>query len=237
MDNIDKSNPEIRKKYLEFLLPLVNDNKRNLFERYIRYRTRYITVVLEDIYQSQNASAVLRTCDCLGIQDIHIIENYNKYQINPDVVKGSDKWLTLNKYNKEEDNTSYCLNTLKEQGYRIVVTSPHKEDVMLEDLSIESGKIALVFGNELEGISKAAIEAADEFVKIPMFGFTESFNISVSAAIILYQLTGRMRKSSVNWQLSEDDKVNILVDWCLATQTYADHLEKEFYKQLGMIGN
>lgn len=221
----------IRKKYLEFLLAFVNDNKRSLFEKYILNRTRYITVVLEDIYQPQNASAVLRTCDCLGIQDIHIIENYNKYQVNPDVVKGSDKWLTLKKYSQEGDNTMACLKSLKQQGYRIVVTSPHKNEVMLEDLSMEQGKFALVFGNELAGISVSAAAEADEYVKIPMYGFTESYNISVSAAILLYHLTGKMRQSTVNWQLKENEKVDVLLDWCFGVLNNPDLLEKEFFNK------
>ena len=139
-------------------------------------RTRYLTVVLEDIFQSQNASAVLRTCDCFGIQDVHIIENRNPYEINPDVELGSAKWLNMNRYNKSGHNTLEAFTELRKKGYKIIATSPHKNDLMIQDLPIEH-KIALVFGSEREGLSDIALQNADAFVKIPMYGFTESFNI------------------------------------------------------------
>jgi len=180
---------EIKQKYLDYLLAFITANKRNLFQTNIQFRTRYITVILEDIYQSHNASAVMRTCDCFGIQDVHIIENKNEYTLNPDVALGSTKWLSLQKYSNKDFNTLDCFHQLKSEGYRIIATSPHKNDTLLEDLPLHKGKIALAFGTELEGLSPEAIENADEFVKIPMYGFTESYNISVSAAMILFYLT------------------------------------------------
>lgn len=200
---------------IEYLEKFVSDRRKDLFYNIIQNRTRYVTIVLEDIFQSQNASAVLRTCDCLGIQDVHIVENYNKYQVNPDVALGSNKWLTLNKYNsKNIDNTEDAIKRLKLSGYRIIATTPHKNDVDLNAFNLETGKAAFMFGNEKQGLSKKALALADEYVKIPMFGFTESFNISVSAAIILYQLINQLKNSNViNWQVSDDEKNDILLDW------------------------
>jgi tRNA (guanosine-2'-O-)-methyltransferase len=100
---------QLKKSYLEYLLQFVTQNKRNRFEEIIRNRTRHLTVALEDIYQSHNASAVLRTCDCFGIQDVHIIENKYKYTLNPDIALGASQWLCLEKYNQREDNTADCL--------------------------------------------------------------------------------------------------------------------------------
>ncbi|MEA2106636.1 MAG: RNA methyltransferase [Bacteroidota bacterium] len=201
-------------KYLE---QFITTERLELFYKLINQRTRYITVVLEDIYQSQNASAVLRTADCFGIQDVHIIENKNEYQINPDVALGASKWLNLVKYNKQENNTLEAISHLRQKGYRIVATTPHTQDVNLENFDLTQGKTALFFGTELRGLSNEMIDNADEFLKIPMFGFTESFNISVSAAIILHHLTTSLRKSEINWQLSDNEKKEILLEWLKKT--------------------
>jgi tRNA (guanosine-2'-O-)-methyltransferase len=220
---------EVRIKLLEYLQGFISENKRNLFEKIIEYRTRYITVVMEDIFQPHNASAVLRTCDCFGVQDVHIIENQNKYEVNPDVALGASKWLTLLKYNSEKNNTLLAIQNLKKQGYRIVATTPHQNDQLLDDLILDR-KFALVFGTELNGLSGVAIEHADEFVKIPMVGFTESFNISVSAAIFLHTLTEKLRKTNFKWQLTEEEKTAIKLEWVKNTLKRSDLLEQKFLK-------
>lgn len=202
------------KKLNLYLQEFVTPEKAILFNEILKQRTKYISVVLEDIYQSQNASAVLRTCDCYGIQDIHIIENQNKYCLNPDVVIGANKWLDLHKYNKKKNNTPDALKSLKKNNYRIIATSLQNENCSdLDNLDLEKGKIALVFGTETRGISKEVISAADEFLKIPMYGFTQSFNISVSAAICLHHLTGKMRNSEINWKLTEEETDELRFEW------------------------
>ena len=214
---------------LEYMQQFITAERKQLFEKVLAYRTRHITVVLEDIYQPHNASAVLRTCDLTGVQDVHIIENKNKYDVNPDVALGSFKWLNLIKYNEQEDNTLPAFRKLKEQGYRIVATTPHKDEQSLDTIPLE-GKMAVVFGTELTGLSKTAIEHADEYLKIPMYGFTESYNISVSAALILFTLTERLRQSGIPWQLSESEKLEIRLEWVKRTLRKADIYEKEFLK-------
>lgn len=218
---------QLKKNYLEFLLEFVTRHKRRRFEEVIRFRTRHLTIVLEDIYQSHNASAVLRSCDCFGIQDVHIIENKNQYTINPDVALGSSQWLTLLKYRGSADNTAGCLASLKADGYRIVATSPHKNDYLLSELPLEQ-KSALLFGTELHGLSQTALDMADCSVRIPMVGFTESFNISVSAAICLYELTSRLHRSAIEWQLSETEKIDILIQWAGIAVKHPSMFEKEF---------
>lgn len=203
-----------KKKELENLSEFVTEHKLKLFEENINYRTKYITVVLEDIFQSHNASAVLRTSDCFGIQDVHIIENKNKYIINPQVALGSTKWLNLIKYNKKENNSLDAVRSLKKQGYRIVATTPAPNiGVDLENFDLKKGKIALFFGTELEGLSAKVLNNTDEFLKIPMYGFTESFNISVSAAIMLHHLTLKLKNSDINWKLSEEEMIDIKINW------------------------
>jgi tRNA (guanosine-2'-O-)-methyltransferase len=219
--------------YLDYLYRFISDNKRNKFEQLIHHRTRHLTVVLEDIFQPHNASAVLRSCDCFGIQDVHIIENRNQYRINPDVALGSNKWLTLTRYNTTGHNTLLCLSSLKKAGYDIVATCPHKDDYSLDDLPLEN-KTALVFGNELKGLTDVALKLADKFVKIPMVGFTESLNISVSAAIFLYHLTDRMRKTVAGWQLTPEEETEIKIAWVNNVVQRADLLEKEYLKTRGL---
>ena len=169
---------------LEFLTQFITDERRQRFEEVLDYRTRHITVVLEDIFQPHNASAVLRTCDLRGIQDIHIVENTNHYDVNPDVVLGSTKWLNLYHYEGKEFNTPATYQRLHDMGYKIVATCPHRDDFTPDTLPLDQ-PVALVFGTEKLGLSDYAVENADMHVRIPMFGFTESYNISVSAALLL----------------------------------------------------
>lgn len=222
----------MNKELLQYLSEVVNPARLSLFNKVIENRTSYITVVLEDIFQPQNASAVLRTCDCTGIQNVHVIENRNKFQDDREVSMGSSKWLTIHKYRNKENNSLEAIHTLKKMGYRIVATSPHTNDIDLPDFDVSKGKFALVFGSELPGISEIVEKEADEFLKIPMFGFTESFNISVSAAIILYQLTEKLRNSdSINWQLTEEEKVEIKLQWIKNTVKKSALIEKRFLEE------
>ena len=184
----------------------------NLFDQIIEERTKYVTVALEDIFQPQNASAVLRTCDVFGIQDVHIIENENEYNVNPQVVHGASKWINLHKYNQKENNTLDCINKLKSNGYKVYGTTPHTEDTLIQNIPLDN-KVALMFGTELTGLSDIAMENVDGFVKIPMYGFTESLNISVSAAVSLYELSKRLKESEIDWKLSEEDRVDQLILW------------------------
>lgn len=204
---------EYERAFCNYLSGFLTDERKAKFKEVIASRTRYLTVVLEDIFQPQNASAVVRTCDCFGVQNLHIIENRNAFTINPDVVVGASKWVDINYYNQQDQNTAETLLKLKSEGYRIVATSPHKNDVMLEDLDLEKGKIALVFGTERRGISDVVRAHADEFVKIPMHGFTESYNISVSVALCIYHISAKLRHLNVDWHLTEEEKEDIIFRW------------------------
>ncbi|MEI7489808.1 MAG: RNA methyltransferase [Bacteroidota bacterium] len=217
-------------KLLDHLMGMMTEERRNRFAGAISFRTRHMSIILEDIYQPHNASAVLRSCECFGIQDVHIIENRNKYEVNPDVALGSAQWLTLYKYNKTGSNTAACISTLKEKGYRIVATSPHKNDFTPGSLPIDS-PFALIFGTELEGLSEEAISMADEFIRIPMFGFTESLNISVSAAILLQSLTKRLRESEISWTLGEEEKNDVLLRWAACSVRKSDVVIRDFLKK------
>lgn len=198
---------------IEYLKTFATPKRVETLVNVLDNRTKYLTVVLEDIYQPQNASAVLRSADGFGIQDVHIIENNHEYVINPMVEKGASAWLNLHSYQAKENNTRTALQKLKADGYRIVATTPHTDDVDLDSFDISKGKVAVVFGTEVTGISDIVREEADEFLKIPMYGFTESFNISVSAAIIMHHLRLKLEASNVDWKLSKDEFNETLLAW------------------------
>lgn len=216
-------------RLIEHLSRFVTERRLKLFDTILELRTRYMTIVLEDIFQPHNASAVLRSCECFGIQDVHIIENQNPYRISPDVALGSYKWLTIHRHNSEAENTINAIKSLKDQGYRIVATSPHKKTSNLEDFKVEEGKFALVFGTELNGLSKSALKMADDFLKIPMTGFTESLNISVTAAICIHHLTNSIRKNSgIDWHLTDSEKKDIKLTWLKNSIRKSDVIIKSF---------
>lgn len=211
----------------------ITDHKKTMMEKVLSDRTKYITVVLENIYQSQNASAVLRTCECLGIQDVHIVENTAKYELNVRVLKGADKWLTLHRYRtKNVNNTRTCFEKLRAGGYRIFVADPEEGGLPIGDVEVTSGPVALVFGNELRGASAYAIENADARIRIPMVGFTESLNISVSVGICLNTVFSSMANHHISKGLSELEKTELRLDWYRKTVKRSQIIEKEFLRTI-----
>jgi tRNA (guanosine-2'-O-)-methyltransferase len=209
----------------EKLLAFVSDNKRMLFDRIAPERTRHVTVVLEDIYQPHNASAVVRTCDLLGVQDIHIIENRNKYTVNPDVTLGSSKWTDMHRYKGAGNNSLACAQALKAKGYSIVATSPRADDITPATIPLDK-PLAFAFGTELTGLSEEMMQYADVHLRIPMYGFTESYNISVSAAITLYTVMERLRVSDIDWRLPPEELLALKLAWARKMVHNAHHLEE-----------
>jgi len=221
----------IDEKLLNYFETFLTDNRKALFKNILNNRTRHFTVVLEDIYQAHNASAVVRTADIFGIQDVHAIENKYTNKVSRHVAKGSQKWLNLHRYREDGDNTKTCLQTLRAQGYQIIATTPHNDSCLLQDFDINK-KTAFVFGVEADGVSDYVKEQADGFLKIPMFGFTESLNISVAAAIVLQDVTTKLRNTDLNWQLSEEEKSVLYFDWVKKTIKNVDKLEAHYYQNL-----
>jgi tRNA (guanosine-2'-O-)-methyltransferase len=217
---------------ITYLSQCLTPERITIIDEVLQNRTRYITIVLEDIYQPQNASAVLRTCDCMGVQDVHVIENLYKYNINRDVVLGADNWLTLNKYHSKENNSKQAIRQLRDKGYRIVATSPHKNSCTPDQFSPGKGKAAVFFGTEVTGLSETVMKEADEFLTIPMFGFTESFNLSVSAAIVLNQLIMKLRNSDIDWKLTQEEIEDLKIKWYTANINRGDLVVKRFYEEM-----
>ncbi|HRE68738.1 MAG TPA: RNA methyltransferase [Cyclobacteriaceae bacterium] len=216
----------------QHLANYITDHKKEFVNQVLDKRTRHVTVVLEEIFQSQNASAVIRTCECMGLQDIHIIENEVKYAINRRVLKGSYKWVDMIKYRtQQKTGTQQCFAELKQRGYTILVTDPSPDGKSIYDVAIDK-KLAIVMGNELHGTSAYALTHADEKVHIPMYGFTESLNISVSAALCLQAIIPRVRQSDIAWQLTEAEKDLIRLQWYRKMVKRCEIIEREFLKTL-----
>ncbi|MEQ9409018.1 MAG: RNA methyltransferase [Fuerstiella sp.] len=214
----------------EFLQQFITADRLRRFDEVLSQRTRQITVVLENIYHAHNASACLRTCDCFGIQDVHVIEAGNCFRPNGDIAMGASKWLTTHRYVPSAQNPSpagsadasdpevtvACLQNLRDQGYRLLATSPRQQSTPLDRINTTS-RTAVIFGAEKSGISDTAVSMADELICIPMYGFTESFNVSVSVAIILHQLVSQLRAGSGDWQLTNEEQQLIRKDWIRRT--------------------
>jgi tRNA (guanosine-2'-O-)-methyltransferase len=210
---------------------IITPNKQIMFDTIAANRTKHITVALENVYQEHNASAVLRSCDCFGIQELHVIEKDNQYKVQRDIALGAGRWVDMFNYNLGSQPTLDCIRALKAKGYRIIATTPHTNDITINDLQLDT-PIALVFGTERKGISDEIIAEADAFVKIPMYGFTESFNISVSAALALNVLRERLEKSEINWKLSLEEQVKLKLKWCRKIVNGGQALEDEIRSRL-----
>lgn len=193
---------------LLYLEGFITNQRKERFTEILKNRTNHFTVAIEDVFQAHNTSAVVRTCEVFGVQQVHLIERRYGKRLDAKIAMGAQKWVETFRYGE----TSVCLQTLRKEGYQIVATTPHTQACLLNDFDV-SRKSAFFFGTEKEGLSQQVLKEADSFLKIPMVGFTESLNISVSVAIILQFLTDRLRRSTVDWQLSELEKLKLRIDW------------------------
>tara|TARA_B100001248_G_scaffold262315_1_gene257491 strand:- start:1672 stop:2352 length:681 start_codon:yes stop_codon:yes gene_type:complete len=221
----------VNKSLINHLKKFIVDERKELFDTKIQERTKHITIVLENIYQGRNISASIRSADCFGIQDVHIIENNNIFNQDTSVSIGSEKWISLFRHNKKKENTKEAISKLKKDGYQIIVTTPHAKKNTLFDVDI-SKKIALLFGSEANGCSETALDLADDQIKIPLYGFSESFNISVSVALCLQHLAYKLRDSNLNWKLKTNEKEEIMINWLKRSIRSSEKIEREFYKNL-----
>ena len=203
---------EVKRSLLPYLRTFITEERDARILEVLANRTRHFTVVLEDLYQTQNISAVMRTCECYGVQDVHIIEKENEFIIHDAISMGSNKWLTLHNYKNEPGNVARCADWLHANGYKLIATLPAENSVFVDDLPVDE-KTAFFFGTELTGLSDEAVAVCDGAVKIPMYGFTESFNISNSVAILTSNMTERLRRSQVNWRLSPDEHDELYFEW------------------------
>ena len=214
--------------YLEYLEGFLTDNRKENFLKVLKNRTNHFTVVVEDVFQMHNASAVMRSCEVFGLQNMNVIEQRFGKRIDKQIAMGAQKWVDITPF----DSVSNCIDALKSKGYQIIATTPHTDDCNLEDFDF-SKPSALCFGTEKEGLSEEIMQKADGFLKIPMVGFTESLNISVSAAIILQNLTNRLRNSDIPWQLTEEQILEKRLDWARKSIKDIKRIEARYFEEKG----
>ncbi|OOV27704.1 rRNA methyltransferase [Flavobacterium sp. LM5] len=212
--------------YLHFLENILTDNRKEKFLKVLQERTNHFTVVVEDVFQMHNASAVMRSCEVFGVQNLNVIEQRYGKSIDKEIAMGAQKWVDINSF----DSVGNCIDTLKNKGYQIIATTPHTDDCLLDHFDI-SKPSAFCFGTEKEGLSEEIMQKADGFLKIPMVGFTESLNISVSAAIILQNLTNRLRNSDIPWQLTEAQVLEKRLDWTRKSIKDIKRIEARYFEE------
>ena len=212
-------------KLIEHLETYLTPHRKSRFEAVLPERTKHFTVATEDVYQLHNTSAVMRSCDVFGIQELHIVEEQNSKNIDREIAMGAQKWVDLKRYQSVND----CILDLKQKGYQIVATTPHQDDCELHDFDVTK-KSCFFFGRETQGLSQAVLNQADSFLKIPMVGFTESLNISVSAAIILQHVTTKLKQTDIPWQLTQNEVLEKRLDWCKKTIKSYDEIAERFYE-------
>ena len=210
---------------LEHLLSYLTERRKELFKEVCSKRTKHFTVVTEDVYQLHNTSAVMRSCDVFGIQELHVIEEKLGKKIDREIAMGAQKWVNIHRHH----STDVCIDVLKKEGYQIIATSPHNKATELSEFDITK-KSAFFFGKEKDGLSNTVLNNADGFLKIPMYGFTESLNISVSAAIILQSVVTRLKDSNIDWKLTESEKKELIFHWTKMTIKSADQIIDRFFK-------
>jgi tRNA (guanosine-2'-O-)-methyltransferase len=208
---------------LAYLENFMSENRKNRFIDVLKNRTNHFTIAMEDVFQLHNTSAVMRSCEVFGIQQLNVIEEKYGKTIDKEIAMGAEKWVDINRFSTIQN----CIDDLRSKGYQIIATTPHNESCMLDEFDVTK-KSAIFFGTERDGLSEEVIQQADGFIKIPMVGFTESLNISVSAALVIQDITNRMRHSNVDWQLTEDEVLEKRLDWTRKTIKDIDYIEKQF---------
>jgi tRNA (guanosine-2'-O-)-methyltransferase len=217
---------------ISYLEQFVSENRRANFKQVLEKRTKHFTVAIEDIYQPHNASAVVRSCDIFGLQTVNVIQNKYAFHASNRVARGAQKWLDFNYFKEKNTNNSLtCIEHLRQKGYQIIATTPHNDSCLLPQFDINK-PAAFFFGVEKQGLSNDVLSNADGFLKIPMVGFTESLNISVAAAIILYNVTERLRKSTINWQFSEAEKTAYYLLWLEKSIKNISKIKEHFYTEI-----
>lgn len=212
--------------YLNYLEGFLTDNRKAKFLKVLENRTNHFTVAIEDVFQLHNTSAVMRSCEVFGVQQLNVVEEKFGKSIDKEIAMGAQKWVDVNRY----ESIANCVESLKNKGYQIIATTPHENDCLMDDFDI-SKPSALFFGTERDGLSEEVMKNADGFLKIPMVGFTESLNISVSAAIILQNLMNRLRNSDVDWHLSEEEILEKRIQWARSSIKDIKRIEARYFSE------
>lgn len=205
----------------EFMLP----ERYDVLRRTVAMRMRYMTILAENTFHPQNAAALIRHCEAFGLQQMHTVETVCRFNPNAAIVRGTDRWVDIRRHR----STAEAIAALRGEGYRIVATTPHREDTTPESFDVTRGRFALVFGTEHAGISEEVLASADEFLRIPMCGMVESLNVSASAAILIYMLSERMRRQVEGWNMTAAEQAATLYGWmCRSVKDSEEILRRKY---------
>lgn len=211
---------------LEYLEGFLTESRKKRFLEILKNRTNHFTIAMEDVYQLHNTSAVMRSCEVFGIQELNVVEQKYGKRIDTEIAMGAQKWVDINRFNSMQN----CMDSLREKGYQIIATTPHNDSCMLHEFDITK-RSAIFFGTEKEGLSQEVIDQADGYLKIPMVGFTESLNISVSAAIIIQDITNRLRQSKVDWKLTAEEILQKRLTWTRNSIKDIKRIEERYFSE------
>jgi tRNA (guanosine-2'-O-)-methyltransferase len=214
-------------KFLSYLEDFLTENRKERFLEVLANRTNHFTIAIEDVYQLHNTSAVMRSCEVFGIQELNVVEQKFGKRIDTEIAMGAQKWVDINRF----DSMQNWIDNVRAKGYQIIATTPHNDSCMLHEFDITKPS-AIFFGTEKQGLSQEVIEQADGFLKIPMVGFTESLNISVSAAIIIQDITSRLRQSDINWKLNDEEILEKRLTWTKNSIKDIKRIEERYYASL-----
>ncbi|MBW8359657.1 MAG: RNA methyltransferase [Weeksellaceae bacterium] len=191
-----------------YLKRFLTDERLTKIERYAAESSGYALPVMEDIFQFRNAAAIVRSVEACGFHKIVAMESENEFNPYLKVTKGAETWVEVEKM----PHSLESLQEIKNRGYKILAVSPENNATMLPDYDLKE-PVALVFGTEKEGVTDEILDFADETLAVPMYGFTESFNVSVAAAICFYELRQKLIKSGIEYKLTGDKLWELKVRW------------------------
>ena len=169
------------------LAPLLTEDRVERIDAVLAARLQSVAIAVEDTYDPHNAAATIRTAEALGLQDLHVIESAHRFSAAEGVTRGAHRWLDLHRWPSAEAAAS----DLRGRGFRVLATRPDAGH-SLDDVDVAT-PLAVMFGNEHTGLSAAALAACDGAIRVPMFGFTESYNLSVTVALVANRLAARRR--------------------------------------------
>ena len=209
----------------DYLKQFLTDERLSKIEHFSQESSDFVLPVMEDVYQFRNAAAIVRSVEACGFHHVVALEEENVFNPNLKVTKGAETWVKVEKMPNNLDS----LNEIKNRGYKILAVSPENNATMLPDYEVNE-PIALVFGTELEGVSDEILDFADETLAIPMFGFTKSFNVSVAAAICMYELKQKLMKSGIDYKLSDEKLLEMKIRWTVNSIRSGEELLERFLK-------
>lgn len=210
----------------DHLRQFLTDERVQAIEKFAASSSGFILPVLEDVYQFRNAAAIIRSVEACGFHQVVAMEKRNEFDPNLEVTKGAENWVQVEKM----PHSLESLQEIRNRGYRLVAVSPEWNAVSLPDFEITE-PVALIFGTEWQGVSENFLEFCDETVAIPMYGFTGSFNVSVAAAICMYELKQKLIKTGIPHFLPEEKQLNLKIRWTLNSIKSGQQILEKFLRE------